>query len=81
MVEILRKGSLPTPFEVPSEVREAAAAASSITLREPRPPGFPLLFTSEMELIEPAVEYLHEHAIRRAHTFDTCNTYKEVLYD
>ena len=81
MVEILRKGSLPAPYEVPSEVREAATAASSITLREPRPPGFPLLFTAEMELIEPAVEYLHEHAIRRAHTLDTCNTYKEVLYD
>jgi len=45
------------------------------------PPGFPLLFTAGFELIEPAVAYLHELAIRRAHTADTLNTYLEILYD
>jgi site-specific recombinase XerD len=81
MVQIIRKGELPRPDEVPPSLRAAAATAHSIKLREPRPAGFPLLFTADLELIEPALGYLHEHAIRRAHTADTLNTYMEVLYD
>ena len=81
VVEIVRKGILPSPSEVIPQLRQAAAAAQSIKLREPRPAGFPLLFSARFELIEPALAYLHEHAIRRAHTSDTLNTYTEVLYD
>jgi len=81
MVEIIRKGPLPQPEEVPEALREAAVEALRMTLREPRPVGFPLLFTSDMKLIEPAVAYLHEHAIQRAHTPDTARTYMEILYD
>jgi integrase/recombinase XerD len=81
VVEIIRKGVLPQPGEVPEALREAATAALSITLREPRPVGFPLLFSSDMRLIEPAVAFLHEHAIQRAHTADTVRTYTEILYD
>lgn len=33
------------------------------------------------QLIEPAVAFLHEHAIQRAHTADTLRTYTEILYD
>jgi site-specific recombinase XerD len=50
-------------------------------LREPRPDGFPLLFTTELRLIEPAVAFLHEHSVQRAHTADTVRTYAEILYD
>ena len=81
MVQIIRKASLPLPSEVPSRLQGAAAAAASITLREPRPPGSPLFFSAAMELIEPAVAFLHEHAIQRAHTADTLRTYAEILYD
>jgi integrase/recombinase XerD len=81
VVEIIRKSILPLPSEVTPQLREAAAAAASIKLREPRPPGFPLLFSANFDLIEPALAYLHEHAIRHAHTPDTLNTYMEVLYD
>ena len=52
-----------------------------MTLREPRPVGFPLLFSADMRLIEPAVAFLHEHSIQRAHTADTVRTYTEILYD
>ena len=81
MVEIIRKGELPRPEEVPAGLRAAAAAALRMTLREPRPAGFPLLFSSDLQLIEPAVAFLHEHAIQRAHTADTLRTYMEILYD
>jgi site-specific recombinase XerD len=81
LVEIIRKGTLPQPAEVPEGLREAATAALKMTLREPRPVGFPLLFSSDMRLIEPAVAFLHEHAIQRAHTADTVRTYTEILYD
>jgi site-specific recombinase XerD len=81
VVEIVRKSILPSPSEVIPRLREAVATAQSIKLREPRPAGFPLLFRSNFGLIEPALAYLHEHAIRRAHTSDTLNTYMEVLYD
>ena len=81
MVEIIRKGELPQPAEVPEALREAAVAAQSIKLREPRPVVFPLLFSSDMRLIEAAVAFLHEHAIQRAHTADTLRTYTEILYD
>jgi len=37
----------------------AATLARSMVLREPRPAGFPLLFTGQWELIEPAVAFLH----------------------
>src|ERR1700738_2633633 len=81
MVEIIRKGQLPPPGDGPEALREAATAALNMTLREPRPVGFPLLFSSDMRLIEPAVAFLHEHAIQRAHTADTVRTYTEILYD
>ena len=59
----------------------AATLAQSMVLREPRPAGFPLLFTAQWELIEPAVAFLHEHFVQRAHTADTLRTYAEILYD
>ena len=51
VVEIIRKGALPDPTEVPAALRQAAAAAQLMALREPRPTGFPLLFSSDMRLI------------------------------
>ena len=81
MVEIIRKGELPRPEEVPQALRGAATAAFRMTLREPRPVGFPLLFSSDMQLLEAAVAFLHEHAIHHAHTTDTVRTYMEILYD
>ncbi len=81
MVEIIRKGALPQADEVPEALRAAATAALRMTLQEPRPVGFPLLFSSDMQLLEPAVAFLHEHAIQRAHTVDTVRTYMEILYD
>lgn len=81
VVEIIRKGTLPDPSEVPAALRQAAAAALGMTLREPRPVGFPLLFSSDMRLIEPAIAFLHEHAIQRAYTTETLRTYAEILYD
>src|SRR5258708_353162 len=64
MVEIIRKPSLPRPEEVPPGLRAAATAASDIKVREPRPVGFSLLFTSQMHLLEPVVGFLHERAIQ-----------------
>jgi len=81
MVEIIRKAGLPRPEEVSAGLRAAATAASGVRVREPRPAGFALLFTSHMQLLEPAVAFLHEHAIQRAHTADTVRTYTEILYD
>jgi integrase/recombinase XerD len=81
VVQIIRKGSLPLPSEVPEVIRGAAAAAGSIQLREPRPVGFPLLFGADMQLIESAVAFLHEHFVERGHTVDTLRTYAEILYD
>jgi integrase len=81
VVEIVRKGKLPQPDEVPAALRQAAAVALHMTLREPRPEGFPLLFSSDMRLLEPAVAFLHEHAIQRAYTTETVRTYTEILYD
>jgi site-specific recombinase XerD len=81
MVLIIRKSDLPRFDEVTEPLREAATVARQMTLREPRPAGFPLLFTSELQLIEPALGFLHEHAIQRAHTADTLRTYSEILYD
>jgi integrase/recombinase XerD len=81
MVEIIRKGSLPSPDEVPESIRAAAAAAAGIIVREPRPVGFPMVFSTTMELIEPAMAFLHEHGIQRAHTAETVRTYLEILTD
>jgi site-specific recombinase XerD len=81
MVEIVRKGPLPDPAQVPEPLRQATTLALSICLREPRPAGFPLLFTADHELIEPAVAFLHEHLVQRAHTAETLRTYAEILYD
>jgi integrase len=81
VVEIIRKGVLPSPADVPRSLRAAAAAAHRMLLRVPRPIGFPLLFSSDMRLIEPAVSFLHEHAIERAYTSETLRTYTEILYD
>jgi hypothetical protein len=81
MVTVVRKSALPTQAEVPERLREAVQAAASISLREPRPVGFPLFFTDSMEIVEPVVAFLHEHAIQRAHTADTVRTYAEILFD
>jgi integrase/recombinase XerD len=81
MVQIIRKAALPLASEVALSLHTAVAAAASISLREPRPAGFPLLFSSDMQLIEPAVAYLHEHSVQRAHTDDTLRTYAEILHD
>jgi len=34
-----------------------------------------------MQLIEPAVAFLHEHLVQRAHTAETVRTYAEILVD
>lgn len=81
MVQIVRKASLPSPADLPEPLAQLAAQALATSLREPRPAGFPLLFTKQWQLIEPAVAFLHEHAIQRAHTADTLRTYTEILYD
>lgn len=81
MVQIIRKASLPTTDEVPGRAQAAAEQAPAVAVREPRPGGFPLLFTKHWQLIEPAVAFLHEHSIQRAHTDDTLRTYAEILYD
>ncbi len=81
MVRIIHKTELPQPDEVPPALRAAAMAALANPLREPRPAGFPLLVSSDMRLIEPAVAFLHEHGIQRAHTADTLRTYAEILVD
>jgi integrase len=81
VVEIIRKGELPSPEEVPDALREAATKAVQMTLRESRPPGFPLLFTADMRLMEPAISFLHEQAIQGACTPETLRTYTEILYD
>lgn len=81
MVQIIRKASLPTPDEVTERTRTAAERATDVAVREPRPAGFPLLFTRHWQLIEPAVAFLHEHSVQRAHTDDTLRTYAEILYD
>jgi integrase/recombinase XerD len=81
VVRIIHKSTLPRPEEVPPALRAAAAAALTMPLREPRPAGFPLLFTSDMKLIEPAVAFLHEHSIQRAHPADTLRTCAEILLD
>ena len=39
------------------------------------------MFDASLELIEPALAFLHEHAVQRAHTADTVRTYSEILYD
>ena len=81
MVQIIRKAKLPDPSEVIERLRPIAAQAHAIALREPRPAGFPLLFTAEVQIIEPAVAFLHEHFVQRAHTADTLRTYAEILDD
>jgi site-specific recombinase XerD len=81
VVQIIRKSSLPDATEVIERLRPAAEQAQSIVLREPRPAGFPLLFTAQWRLIEPAVAFLHEHFVQRACTTDTLRTYAEILYD
>lgn len=81
MVQIIRKGALPLPAEVPEAVREAATVAATIRLREPRPERFPVLFTDALHLLEAPHLFLHEHAVERAHTTDTLRTYAEILYD
>lgn len=66
MVQIVRKGPLANPSEVIKHLRPAATQAHSIVLREPRPAGFPLLFTAQWQLIEPVVTFLPEHFVQRA---------------
>jgi integrase/recombinase XerD len=81
VARIIYKGELPGPDEVPEQARAAAAAALGVTVREPRPAGFPLLFTGDVQLVEPAVAFLHEHSIHRAHSAETIRTYAEILLD
>ena len=81
MVQVIRKAALPQVHEVPLGLRAVAAAAHTIALSEPRPFGFPLMFDASLELIEPVLAFLHEHAVQRAHTADTVRTYSEILYD
>src|SRR5438105_19879 len=81
MVVLIRKSALPIPTELPERLRPAAQAAASVSLREPRPEGFPLFFTESMAIIEPVMAYLHEHGIQRAHSTDTVRTYAETLFD
>jgi integrase/recombinase XerD len=81
VVQVIRKADLPQPGEVPERLSQAATQARSVVLREPRPAGFPLLFTANLQIIEPAVAFLHEHFVQRAHTADTLRTYAEILYD
>ena len=81
MVQIVRKASLPDPAGMIERMSLAATQAHAIPLREPRPAGFPLLFTAQWQLIEPAVAFLHEHFVQRAHAADTLRTYAEILYD
>ena len=66
MVQIVRKAAA-DPADLPEPLAQLAAQALATSLREPRPAGFPLLFTKHWQLIEPAVAFLHEHAIQRAH--------------
>ena len=47
MVRIIYRTELPQPDEVPPALRAAAMAALANPLREPRPAGFPLLFSSD----------------------------------
>jgi site-specific recombinase XerD len=72
---------LPVPADVAERLRPAAAQAFAMSVRESRPEGFPLLFTANLQLIEPAVAFLHEHSVQRAHTADTLRSYTEILYD
>jgi integrase/recombinase XerD len=81
VVQIIRKATLPTAREVDGRSLAAAEQAHAVVVREPRPAGFPLLFTRHWQLIEPAVAYLHEHSVQRAHSADTLRTYAEILYD
>jgi len=81
MVQMVRKVALPRASEVSEPMRSAAELAQSVVLREPRPPGFPLLFSSDFQLIEPVVVFLHEHSIQRAHSAETVRTYSEILFD
>jgi len=60
-------------------VRTEAEEALSLTLRQPRPERFPLIFTSKMELMEAAVGFVHEHAVLRACTPDTVQTYRRFF--
>ena len=57
MVQIIRKAQLPDPADVIERLRQIAAQAHAIALREPRPAGFPLLFTADLQIIEPAVAF------------------------
>ncbi|MGC0321056.1 hypothetical protein ABIG06_001685 [Bradyrhizobium sp. USDA 326] len=43
--------------------------------------NFPLLFSNQMQIIEPAFAYLIEQAELRAHSPETVRTYGEHLYD
>ena len=57
MVQIIRKARLPDPAEVIERLRPIAAQVHAIALREPRPVGFPLLFTADLTIIEPAMAF------------------------
>jgi site-specific recombinase XerD len=81
MVLIIRKSDLPEVPDVHENLSKIAELAHIVKLREPRPAGFAMLFTNDLKLIEPAVVFLHEHCVQRAHTADTVRSYTEILYD
>jgi site-specific recombinase XerD len=81
MVFLVRKAALAFEGELPECLQEPLARARNVALLEPRPAGFPLLFTAEMTLIEEAVAFLHFHGVQRARTEETIRTYCEILYD
>ncbi|BCH19999.1 tyrosine-type recombinase/integrase [Mesorhizobium sp. L-2-11] len=47
----------------------------------PIPPGFPLLLSNQMTIVEPAFRFLLEQAELRAHSPETIRTYGEHLYE
>lgn len=80
MVWLIRKRTLPRPDELPAAIAHLAEEALRIELREPRPSGFPLMFSKDWELLEVANAYLHEHAVVRSCTTETLRTYAEILH-
>src|SRR4051794_22647393 len=80
MATIVRKAMLPSRDDLPHLAAHCIAAAA-ITLQEPRPKGFPLLFDAQCRLIEPAALFLHQHYIQGVGSVETLRTYSELLYD
>jgi len=80
-MHVIRKARLENLADLTEDVAAAIAAMPKASVRQPRPAGFPLLFSSDWQLVEPVVAYLHEHSIQRGRTDDTVRTYSEILFD